>query len=269
MPDLQGAKIVLDWTSRHLIADLIDTQSIDVIVYLASSMIPSSPAQSYLAERSALVEPFLQLGQIAASRHIPLIYFSSGGAIYGATASGAASESDECAPISFYGQLKLEIEQLVRFLHRTVGLEYIIVRPSNPFGRYQAGDGRQGLIATIFSRVQAGQELEVWGDGRAIRDYIYVDDLVDAVVELAGSGNQRNMTVNVGSGVGYSLLEVVNTVECVLQRPIALHFRPGRATDVSRIVVDTEKLRSLVSVAPRSLEAGIRDFARIKGMIGD
>ncbi len=153
----------------------------------------------------------------------------------------------------------------MQFLTRTAGLRALILRPSNPFGLHQPLDGAQGLISVLLGRVAAGRELEVWGDGSTIRDYIHIDDLVASVRDLIECGT-TDSTLNIGSGAGHSLLEVVRIVEEVTGRSVPLDFKPARAADVPRLVLDVARLRGLGLHRSRPLAAGIRQYAASLGL---
>ncbi len=250
------------------LAALVVRAGVDTVVHLASAMKPSSTLADYLVERDAVMTPAIRLASALATAGTRLIYFSSGGTIYGAGAGGAgqAAEDDPCAPISFYGQSKLEMETHLRFLERTAGLRTLIVRPSNPYGPGQPLEGGQGLVSVLLGRIAERRGLEVWGDGSTVRDYIHIDDLVAAVRALI-ERDTAGTTLNIGSGAGHSLLDVVRIVEHVTGRPVPLAFKPARAADVPRLVLDVARLRDMGLHHSRPLTDGVRDYAASLGMI--
>ncbi len=243
---------------------LIAQERIDTVVHLVSGMKPSSTLDDYLVERETVLTPALCLANALASLGTQLVYFSSGGTVYGAPSSHHAAEDDPCEPISFYGRSKLEMETHLRFLQRTRGLRSLIIRPSNPYGPHQALNGAQGLVSVLFGRIAERCGLEVWGDGSSVRDYIHVDDLVAMTIALIEHGSEG--TVNAGSGEGHSLLDVVRIVEQVSGQEIPLDFRPARAVDVPRLVLDVGRLRAMGLHRSRPLTQGIRDYAMAIGL---
>jgi UDP-glucose 4-epimerase len=243
----------------------IERERIGTVVHLVSALKPSSTLADYLAERDAVLTPTLRLASALAELGTRLVYFSSGGTIYGA-ASGDHAEDDPCEPISFYGQSKLEVETHLRFLQRSRGLRLLIVRPSNPYGPHQALNGGQGLISVLFGRISEKSALEVWGDGSSTRDYLYIDDLVATVCALIERGVEGT-TLNIGSGEGHSLLDVVRIVEQVTGRRVPLDFRPARTGDVPRLVLDVSRLRGMGLHRSRPLVEGIRTYAATLGLV--
>lgn len=250
----------------EVIRGVLDGERPNAVIHLASNLVPGSSMAEYLSERQQLLDPTLRLLLDLAERGIRLVYFSSGGAIYGRSSVRALGETSACEPISFYGQSKLETESLIRFVARTSGLRYLIVRPSNPYGGGQSLHGRQGVVGAILGCLIEGRPLQVWGDGSAVRDFIHVDDLCEAVTHLVGVDLSAD-TVNVGSNVGHSLLDVVGTVEAVTGRRVMLDFHPPRAVDVPRVVLDTSRARALGVPPARSLSDGVRKTADGFGML--
>lgn len=260
-------RIAIDLADTAAILSLIEREHIGTVVHLASSLLPSSNEAAYFEDRERIVTPTLRLVDALAGRDTRLVFFSSGGTVYGAAPRERCGEDDPCAPISFYGQSKLELESHIGFAARSGGLRSLIVRPSNPYGLHQALNGPQGVISVALGKLQRGEPLEIWGDGSAVRDYIHIGDLVDATAQLIERGIDEAI-VNIGSGTGHSLLDAVAVLERALGRQVDLMFRPGRSADVPRVVLDISRVQSLITFDPRPLETGITDYARQLGMIG-
>ena len=180
------------------------------------------------------------------------MYFSSGGTVYGNRNDVLPFvETDEMNPISYYGWSKQMMENSIQFMHRTVGLDYLILRPSNPYGHGQNLYGKQGLVAVAIGKLLKDETIEVWGDGSAVRDYIYVDDLASIFVKLIEE-NVHNTTLNIGSGRGYSINDVLAFLKIVYKNP--------RPVDVSSMVLDTSRLKELISYELTPFMDGIKKF---------
>ena len=151
---------------------------IDIVVHLVSTLIPGSGYDDFNNEFKNMIFPSIKLMEICAKENIKFVYFSSGGTIYGNRSTMLPFvETDEMAPISYYGWSKQMMENSILFKNRTEKLKYLIVRPSNPYGHGQNLHGKQGLVAVAIGKILEDKPVEVWGDGAAIRDYIYIDDL--------------------------------------------------------------------------------------------
>lgn len=249
----------LEDTSR--IVQLIESHRSEVVVHLASGLLPSSPFTSFLNEQSALLTPSYRLMNHCAERGLKFVLMSSGGTVYGEVGEHPVREDHPRNPKNYYAFSKLALEDYAFLCHRQQGLQYLVLRPSNPYGRYQNPNGSQGIVAVSLGRALRGESIEVWGDGSVVRDYLDVGDLAQAVVALVEAGTV-NTVLNIGSGVGHSLEELFRVVRQVTGRSLPIVYRPGRGGDVRRIVLDTSALAEIISWQPRSLESGVANFSR-------
>jgi UDP-glucose 4-epimerase len=241
------------------LVELIQAHRISVVVHLASTLLPSSGEAALHREFDEIILPTYRLVDHCAARGIRFVFFSSGGTIYGDAGAGRVEESQALAPKSCYGFAKLLLEEYLQFACRVRGLSYLVLRPSNPYGRHQRLQGAQGLVAVALGKLRSSQPLEVWGDGSAIRDYLDVRDLCLAAASLIRLG-VTNRAINIGSGVGHSITDVLETIRLVTGQKVSVVHRPARGVDVRAIVLDTQCLASLIEWRPRGLEQGIRDF---------
>ena len=120
-----------------------------------------------------------------------------------------------------------------------------ILRVANPFGPGQLGVGGQGLIGTILQRFKQGEPLTIFGDGLSERDYLYIDDTVDAILRAIEHG-PLNTVVNIGSGEGRSILAVLEAVEAALGSRIAREHVSDRTTDAPSNILDPAKAERLL-----------------------
>lgn len=236
--------------------------NIDTVVHLVSTLIPGSSFDDYQREFTNVLYPSVRLMEFCCEKDIKFVYFSSGGTVYGDRKGGIIpfKETDPMAPISFYGWSKQMMENSILFMHRTQNLKYVILRPSNPYGKGQNMHGKQGLIAVALGKILSGENIEVWGDGSAVRDYIYIDDLGRAVADVLIDERIVNETINIGSGVGYSINEIVESLRKVVSEGVKVKHIAARQVDVSSMVLDISKLKNMIAFYPRSLEDGITQF---------
>ena len=241
---------------------IITEHGITRIVHLVSTMTPASSYEDYMQELYAVVRPSIRLMELCALRGIGLVYFSSGGAVYGESEDGLPLREDApLRPISYYGLAKRIMESNIRFEHRVNGLQYLILRPSNPYGHGQRTDSRQGLIAVALGKVRAGQLVTIWGDGSAVRDYIYIDDLAKAVCAVMRSC-AVNEVVNIGSGTGMTVKDVLGFVGDVVDKPMQVQYSQARKQDVSRVVLDTSRMRQIYPKPLTGMRQGVAEFWR-------
>lgn len=245
-----------------LLESILLNEKIDTVIHLVSTIIPGSSYDDYEREFTNVIFPSIRLMEICCKKNVKFVYFSSGGTIYG-NRKGEVSpfvETDEMAPISYYGWSKQMMENSILYMNRTKGLKYLILRPSNPYGHGQNLHGKQGFIAVALGKILASEPIIVWGDGSSIRDYIYIDDLCKAVVDLLGNDDAVNTTLNIGSSIGYSVNQVLNVIKNVVSEPVNVEYVAARQADVSSVMLDTQRLRNLIPFQPVSIEQGIKLF---------
>lgn len=249
---------------RGSIADLdlvkcvIEDHRINMVVHLVSTLIPGSTYDDFKREFENVVFPTARMMELCAEKNVKFVYFSSGGTVYGNSATGDKfHETDRLSPISYYGLTKQIIESNVQFENRRGKMNYLIVRPSNPFGKGQPLHGNQGFIAVAIGKILAGEPIEVWGDGSSIRDYIYIDDLADAFYKLIKT-NVNNEVVNLGSGFGYTVNDIIDRFRNFIEFSFEVNYKESRSVDVNTMVLDITKLQSLIEVKHTHLEDGIK-----------
>lgn len=227
-----------DFSDVPLLAEAL--HGIDVVVHLISTTVPNTSNLDPVADiRSNLINTvqLLQLMTITGVRKI--IYFSSGGTVYGVPRHLPIEETHELNPVCSYGVVKVAIEHYLGMYRHLHGLETLILRPSNPFGPRQGHSGVQGVIATFLAKILRDEPIAVWGDGSVKRDYIYVGDLARLcrlAIEAGGEG-----IFNVGSGEGKTISEVVAGIEAVTGKKATIEYSGARRFDVPEIVLDITK----------------------------
>lgn len=187
-----------------------------------------------------------------------VILFSTGGALYGDPDYLPCDEAHPIKPLSIYGASKHALEQYTRIIAETNDIEYTILRPGNVYGPGQDPQGEAGVVAIFGSRMLAGQEVTIHGDGEQAKDYVYVDDVVAAGVAAARPDVPEGGVYNIGSGTPTSVNEIFSLLakETGYSRaPIHASGRPG---DVRRIYLDTSRAQHELGWVPEiDLSEGI------------
>lgn len=233
--------------------------SFDTVFHLASGTTPGVSGRDPSLEVELNILPTLRfLEAFQTQPNIHLIFISSGGTVYGNPTSNPVLETVPLAPLSYYGAGKVALETFLTTNARTQKGRLTILRPSNLYGPGQPHYPGFGVIRTMLQHLQEDTTMQIWGNGEAVRDFIYIDDLVDACT-LSLNDPAEIGVYNVGSGLGYSLRQLVETVCTACCRDLRVEYRPGRKIDVSSIILDSSRLRATVGWQPRtSLETGIR-----------
>jgi UDP-glucose 4-epimerase len=229
----------------------------DIVLHFVSTTVPASSVDNVPVEVETNVLATVRLLDAMLRHGIRRLGFpSSGGTVYAET--GTPHREDEvCQPTCPYGLGKLLIEELLRFYGERRGLEYQIWRISNPYGDRTRRHRMQGVVDAFLHRVRDGELIQLWGDGRAARDFIFIDDLALAL-ELSLLKGTWNQTYNVGTGYAASVMEVLQIIEQVVGRSLRVE-RFSTYTGPARSVLDPSKLKESTGWEPSfDLQAGIQ-----------
>jgi len=184
-----------------------------------------------------------------------IIFASTGGALYGEPSKLPASEDTPIEPLSPYGVAKYCVENYLNYFKRLYGLERVILRYANVYGPRQDPLGEAGVVAIFTGKILKGENPVIYGDGTQTRDYVFVEDVVQANI-LALSGKEG--TYNIGTGKETSVNELIEVFSKVLGREIKPEYAPPRKGEVSRISLDGDMAKRELGFVPKySLPEGI------------
>jgi UDP-glucose 4-epimerase len=225
----------------------------DIVYHLVSTTLPKTSNDNRLYDLETNVAGTLTLLELVKASRPPMkvVFVSSGGTIYGIPREVPIKESHPTDPICAYGIAKLAIEKYLHLYHVLDGIEYRVLRLANPYGEGQRTTSGQGIVTVCLDKVLRGEPIEIWGDGRVVRDYLYVGDAMLAFIKVTlYSGPHR--VFNIGSGEGKSILEVLSAVEEVAGRRLSRRMLSGRDFDVPANVLDISRAREHLGWEPRT-----------------
>ncbi len=238
----------------------------DLVYHLISTTVPTTSNQHISEELKANVILSANLFEACVKQCVKKVAFiSSGGTVYGKESKCPLNEKTPTNPITSYGIQKISIEKLLYLYNYMYGLDYRIIRLSNPYGPYQRPNGVLGAVTTFTYKALKGEEIQVYGDGSVVRDFIYIDDAIRGIQKIV-NGDDRHHTFNLGCGYGTSIKRVLQTIEKALNIKINVKYTDARKVDVPVNYLDIKRYETAYgSLNPISLEEGIRktaDFMR-------
>ena len=251
---------------RDTVREVLATHRIDTVMHFAAyTIVPESVREplKYYGNNTCSTRSLLQSCLEAGVRHF---VFSSTAAVYGIPPSGLAAEDSPTAPINPYGTSKLMSEWMLRDVSAASPLKHVALRYFNVAGSDSACRvGQATPKATLLVKVACEHaigkrpQVSIFGtdyttaDGTGVRDYIHVEDLasahLDALQYLRGGGDST--VLNVGYGHGYSVREVLQSVERVSGRRLTVREEPRRAGDPPALVAKAERIRNLLGWTPQ------------------
>lgn len=234
-------------------------REVDVLIHLAWSTQPgSSNDDPVLDVESNVLNSIRWLDCCVKAGVRKVVFLSSGGTVYGVPSALPVGEDHPTHPICSYGITKLSVEKYLQLYHRCHGLDHVILRASNAYGDWQLPERGQGIVSTLMWRMLHGRPVSIFGDGTAIRDYIHAEDLARAVVEAAIQPVAERV-LNVGSGRGTRINELLEAIGRIAGRDIVTEYQPARTFDVPAIVLDIAKIRKTLGWEPTiGLSVGLR-----------
>jgi UDP-glucose 4-epimerase len=237
-------------------------QHVDAVVHCAAkTKVVESMEKVDLYER-VIVEGTYNVLELARQLHVSMfVNISTGGAIYGETPV-CADEAVPIDPQSNYGRFKAKAEKLVG----SSGIRSVTLRLANIYGPRQRTDLEGGVIAIFVGCWKRREPITVFGDGSYERDYVYVADVVEAI--LAALGGKHTGVYNIGTGTAASVNELVSALSSVLGPPPGVRKAPARPAEVRRGCVDPGKAARDGLWKPKTeLALGLRLTASVEGAL--
>jgi UDP-glucose 4-epimerase len=197
----------------------------------------------------------------AAAAGAPVVFASTGGALYGDDATIPTPEGSPTEPLAPYGASKLAGEAYVGTWSRLHDVGNVVLRLGNVYGPRQSFDGEAGVVAIFSHCLLHGQVPTVYGDGTQTRDYVYVGDVARAFLLAGESG--RPGTYNVGTGTETSVLELLDSLERAAATAPERKFEPLRKGELRASALDSSRIRAELGWEPEvSVDEGLaRTFA--------
>jgi UDP-glucose 4-epimerase len=253
-PDI--ALRIADVSDAKAFQAAVHGEGFDAVVHCASKTKVVESMEKPDLYRRVILEGTRNVVRLAEEVHAQImVNISTGGAIYGETKVCASEAVPVDAP-SNYGKFKAEAEKIVA----AAEIPNVTLRLANVFGPRQRQDLEGGVVAIFMGRWRRGEELTVFGDGTAERDYVYVGDVADAVLS-SFAGNWKGV-YNIGTGIATSVNELIAVMTEILGPPPGLTKAPERPGELQRSCIDATRAKRDGLWEPRtSLATGLRRTA--------
>lgn len=232
-------------------------EGIDHVVFSAGGLLPAASEENPEEDERLTLGPVRAVLKALAERPgVALTYLSSGGTVYGEPERVPVDEDAPTRAFGAYGRLHLACEGEVMAAHRERGLPVRILRCATVYGEHQYPDRGQGAVVTFLHRIETGAPVHLFGEGETERDYVYAGDVARVVAALLDRRDGPPI-LNLGSGEGTSLAELLALAEKEVGRPAEVVRHPARGFEVHKIVLDPTRLKQLVPFEPTPLPEGV------------
>ncbi|MCU4742803.1 NAD-dependent epimerase/dehydratase family protein [Natronoglomus mannanivorans] len=246
-----------DIRDRETVSDAME--GIDVVFHEAALVSVSRSVEDPLESHTRNATGTLTVLE-AARDHDARVVCASSAAIYGQPSEVPVSETDPKEPTSPYGLDKLALDEYTRLYHELYGLETVALRYFNVYGPGQPANDYSGVISIFFDRALDGEPLTVFGDGEQTRDFVFIDDIVQANLRAAVTDDVGE-AYNIGTGTRVTITELAESVLEVTGSSSEIVYDDPREGDIRHSGADISKAREMLGFEPSvSLEDGLSRF---------
>ena len=228
----------------------------DIFVLLIPNRQPNQVNKILDDDLSEIIEPTEYLFNLLSQENKKLVFASTGGAVYGDSQGKISFESDICKPINQYGKYKLRLEESLTSVQKQNQFNADILRISNPYGGHFDHYFTSGFVNTVLTKIKNKSILSIWGDGLQVRDFIHILDVCECIrrtFEIKGFN-----LMNIGTGIGYSLIEVFELISKVNKSTLDLFFNYDYVEKVPYNVLSTAKSKEILGYSPKlDINSGI------------
>lgn len=258
-----------DIRDKNFVDNLFDNEKIDSVIHFAANSLVGESVSNPLKYYDNNLYGTMVLLKSMVEHNVKKIVFSSTAATYGEPENIPILENDKTEPTNPYGETKLSMEKMFKWVSNAHGVRYVSLRYFNACGAHKSGligedHNPETHLIPLILQVPNGQreKVAIFGDdydtkdGTCIRDYIHVTDLAQAhilAVKYLNEGKESNI-FNLGNGVGFSVKEVIEIARKVTGHPIPAIISPRRAGDPAKLVASSEKARKILGWNPKHAE---------------
>lgn len=254
-----------DIRDKEFLDNLFKNEKIDCVIHFAANSLVgesmTNPLKYYdnnLCGTKVLLESMVE-------NNVNKIVFSSTAAVYGKPEKTPILENDVTNPLNTYGETKLSMEKMFKWVDVAHNIKYVSLRYFNACGAHissnigEAHSPETHLIPNVLNAIIKDDVVNVFGDdydtadGTCVRDYIHVTDLANAhilAVEYLAQGNESDI-FNLGNGVGFSVKEIISASESVTGKKAKLNITQRRAGDPDVLIASSDKARKILGWEPQ------------------
>ncbi len=253
----------VDIGNDHL-GDVFAKHRPEIVYHLAAQVDVNSSIVNPISDARINIVGTINLLNNCVKHRVGKIIYASSAAVYGVPRYLPIDENHHIEPISNYGVSKHTAEQYILSFHHNYGLDYTVLRYANVYGPRQGLKGEGGVVYLFAKQFLSGNEPVIFGDGKQTRDFVFVQDVVDANIRVMENGN--NTVINVGSGQEISINELLDEFYRVTGMNVTPQHKGARPGDIQNSVFDIGLAERVLGWYPRvSFDSGLRrtvDFYR-------
>ena len=236
---------------ERVFSEISRGKGIDLVFHLAAQIdLRLSVSDPYLDNRVNVIGGINVLDTAYKYGTGKIVFSSTGGALYDENDGIPSTEDQPARPIAPYGIHKLTFEHYLNYYYQVYGQKYTTLRLANIYGPGQYKGGEAGVITIFIDNAVHGRQSTLYGDGEQTRDFVYVDDTVEAFIKAAESDFVGYL--NIGRGVESNILEVIEAIESSIGEKMEMNYDEAREGEVRRSCLDSSKAQKILGWQPRT-----------------
>ena len=238
------------------IRDIFKNEKINVVYHNAAQIDVQKSINNPVFDGDVNILGTINVLEACKEANVKKIIYSSTAAVYGEPEYLGIDENHPINPISFYGISKYTPEQYIKTYSKLYGIDYTILRYSNVYGIRQDPKGEGGVIAIFMDKLFKGESPTIFGDGTATRDFIYVEDIVEANIKALHKGSKE--VFNIGTGKATSINELYYLMKEIMDVDIEVEYGKERDGDIKHSFFKIVKAKEKLGWSPKyNLEEGL------------
>ncbi|KGO15185.1 UDP-glucose 4-epimerase [Clostridium botulinum] len=239
------------------VSKIFEKEKFDIVYHLAAQIDVQKSITNPIFDSNVNVCGTINIINNCVNYNVKKIVYSSSAAVYGHPEYLPIDEGHGIRPISYYGLSKYTAEEYIRLFSNLNNLDFTILRYSNVYGIRQDPKGEGGVISTFMNSLLKKQPLYIFGDGSALRDYIFVEDIVDANIAALSSGSKERF--NIGTGVYTSVKELAENMIDIIGLKCNIEYASARKGDIANSYFNISKAKNKLNWIPKfSLKDGLK-----------
>ncbi len=244
---------------KKKIDDIFKKEKIDIVIHHAAQLDVRKSVADPCFDADVNIKGALNILEACKNTKVKKIIFaSSGGTIYGECGTKAPDEKAFANPLSPYGVAKLSVEHYIKAYSELYGLKYTILRYANVYGPRQDVNGEAGVVAIFIGKMTANKEVFIFGNGKQLRDYVYVKDVVSANIKSLTKGN--NEIINIGTQKTFSVNQLVKELSAITNYKNKPVFKPKRNGELFKSFLNISKAKKVLNWEPKvSIKEGLKN----------
>ncbi|MEM2915904.1 MAG: GDP-mannose 4,6-dehydratase [Candidatus Woesearchaeota archaeon] len=235
---------------------------VDAIVHLAAPISVEESMREPAKYCKEIHGKTIALLEAAKDENVKKVVLASTAAVYGNPDKVPIAEDEKTSPLSPYAISKLAADEIARMYAREYGLETVILRLFNVYGPDQdPASPYIGFIAKCFQRARKNEPFIIFGDGNQTRDFVYVEDVVDAIISALTKAVEPGSVINIGSGKQTRIIDVAHKIAEITSIPLEIKYEPARKGDLLYSQANISKAEKILGYEPKfTLEQGLSNI---------